>query len=63
MYDLGVWKIIFLWHESGMGNIEVPVNCCAAAAYPDRTGVRRADFHSISNTDCGGNRVIGYKLI
>ena len=55
MYDLGIWKIVFLWSKSSLGNIKVSGDGCAAACDSDWAGNRRPDLPGISDPDFGWN--------
>lgn len=53
LYDLGVWKTIFLWNQGCLGNFKVSIIDCAVAGDPDRVGYWRPNIHSFSYFDCG----------
>ena len=51
LYDLGIWKIIFLRYRSSLGNFKILTDGCIAAGDPDRNGSRRTDVDCISVVD------------
>ena len=57
MYAVGVWKIIFLWHQRRLGSFKIPSDPRAAAAEPDFDGRRGIVIHRFSDIDRGGHHL------
>ena len=57
MYAVCIWEIIFLWHQSRMGNLQIPPDHRTAADQPDYNGCGRIIIHRISHIDRGGNHL------
>lgn len=55
LHDMDIWKIIILWNQSRLGNIEAFGNGCIVAPGADRDGYWWIDIHSISDIDSNGN--------
>ena len=60
MYVMGVWKIVFLWVKSCLGNYKIVV--CSGIFSIDIyfNGSWRTDIHSISDSDRSWNCVLDH---
>ena len=60
MYVMGIWKIIFLRHQSRLGNFKIHFNHRAVAHQPHSDGCGWVDVSRFSAFDRGGNHLPVY---
>lgn len=65
LYDLSIWKIVFLWYKSYMGNYKNPLDRGISSNYFNWNGNRRIDFFCIPDFVSHWSYIIDYieKLI